>query len=394
MIEHNHIPVEGRPTYALIDCEALRQNLDLVRQLANGRKIMAIVKADAYGHGMVGISRELISERVDFLGVAMLDEGLRLRRQGITHPILVLGGMLEGQFEAAVKNNLDLTISSREQVEPLVRVLDSHDMQAHIHIKIDTGMGRLGEPWTSAPDFFHSVASHSRIEVRGLYTHLATTESPDPELMLKQIDRFSGVIRDAESCGIYPEYIHHANSGALLQSIHHPSLEVSNMVRPGIMLYGYPPAAEMENQFDLQPVMTLKSHVVFCKIPPEGMSVGYGGTYLSKGEKYIATLPVGYGDGYPRRCGNRAYLCLNSQRVPVVGNVSMDMITVEIDQAFLGDEAMIFGRSNGQSLSLWELAQQLDTIPYEILCGIAPRVPRLFINSRVQEQYREDRDYQ
>ncbi len=366
-----------RPTRAEIDLQALKHNLSLTRKLAGDAGVMAVVKAEAYGHGLVPISRILAGEGVDYLAVSFLEEGVELRREGIDTPVLVMGGLVDEQIELYLDHNLDITVSSVWKARQVDEIAAKRGINASVHLKIDTGMGRVGQQWHTANILFMEVSHLKHLNIKGLYTHFATADDDDTTLARMQLRRFNDVIETARGFGIDPPFIHAANSSALMRFTDKVRF---TMVRPGIMLYGWSASRQLGYGFDLRPVMALKTSVVFVKRPPQGSTVGYGATWKSPGDRWIATLPIGYGDGYPRRAGNRAWVWLRGKRCPVVGRVSMDQITVDAgSEVYLGDEAVLFGMSEGKCISIWELCESIDAIPYEITCGLTARVPRVYL---------------
>ena len=366
-----------RPTRAEISIPALRHNFTVTRQSAGSAAIMAVVKAEAYGHGLIRIAEEFSACGADYLGVSFLEEGIILREAGIETPILVMGGLVDEQLERYLNHNLDITVSSVWKARQADAAAARNGMKASVQLKIDTGMGRIGQNWRTVKDLFAEISRLKNIEVKGIYTHLASAEAEDLSFTIEQLNRFEEVIKCARSFGIDPPFIHAANSGAMMQISERSRY---SMVRPGLMLYGYPPDPRLEGVLDLKPVMTLKTNVVYVKFPPEGTTVGYGATWKSPGNRWIATLPIGYGDGYPRRLGNRGWVMLRNRRCPVVGRVSMDQITVDAGpEVYLGDEAVLFGGDGDQCMPLWELCASIDAIPYELLCGLTARVPRVYI---------------
>ena len=339
---------------------------------------MALVKAEAYGHGLVRVSQEFAALGADYLGVSFLEEGVALREAGLDTPILVLGGLVDEQIDRYLDFDLEITVSSVWKARQVEAAAAARRMKAVVHLKVDTGMGRIGQQWQTAGLLFGEAVRMPHIEVLGIYTHLAASEAEDLSFARTQLGRFSGVIEAAHKAGLNPPLVHIACSGALFQL---PDETRFTMVRPGLMLYGYAPAAHLEGRFDLRPVMALKSRVVFVKRPPAGTTIGYGATWRSPGDRWIATVPIGYGDGYPRRAGNRGWVILRGRRCPVVGKVSMDQITVDAGpEAYLGDEVLLFGGGDDQELPLWELCRVLDAIPYELLCGLTARVPRVLVD--------------
>ncbi|MCF7810210.1 alanine racemase [bacterium] len=368
-----------RPTRAEVSLSALRHNFAVARHLAGSAKVMAVVKAEAYGHGLIRVSQEFTDCGADYLGVSFLEEGVVLREAGIELPILVMGGLVDEQIKRYLDYNLEITISSIWKAVHADEIASKQGVKANIHIKIDTGMGRIGQQYHSAEKLFSAISKLKHLEIKGLYTHLASAHAEDTSFAETQLDRFDEVVGLASKLAINPPYIHAANSGALMQL---PERSTYNMVRPGLMLYGYPPNQHLIGKLDLQPAMTLKTRVVYVKYPPAGTPLGYDSTWKSPGNRWIATLPIGYGDGYPRRLGNCGSVILRGRRCPVVGIVSMDQITIDAgNEAYLGDEIILFGSADEHELPLWELCRAIDAIPYELLCGLTARVPRVYIYS-------------
>ena len=368
---------ELRPTRAEIDLSALRYNFRATKQLAGSVKIMAVVKAEAYGHGLVPASRELAGQGVDYLGVSFLEEGVILREEGIDLPILVMGGLVDEQIDLYLDYNLEPTVSSVWKAKQVDDAALKRRVTAKVQLKIDTGMGRVGTQWRTVEPFLEEILRLKRLDIHGVFTHLATADEEDISFALTQIERFNRVLEKMHQLDIVPPLIHASNSGALLQLKEKASY---TMIRPGIMLYGYAPAYHLSGSVDLRPVMTLKTRVVYVKRPPAGTTVGYGSTWQSPGDRWIATLPIGYGDGYPRRAVNGGWVMLRGRKCPIVGRVSMDQITVDAgEEAYLGDETVLFGGDGENRLNLWDLCNTLDAIPYEIMCGLTARVPRVYV---------------
>jgi len=372
-----------RPTRAEIDLSALDHNLNIVKESAPSAKIMAVVKAEAYGHGLIEISRELCRLGVDYLAVSFLEEGVLLRKAGIKSPILVMGGLVDEQIDYYLKYDLDITVSSVWKANQVEQAAEKRGVTASIQIKIDTGMGRIGQNWQTADVLLKKISSLKYVKVSGIYTHLAKADDEDMYFSYRQLNRFNDVVIFAEQIGINPPFIHAANSGSIIQM---PEESCFTMIRPGLMLYGWAPSAKLQASSNLKPVMTLKSTVVFVKKPPVGSTIGYGATWMAPGDSWVATLPIGYGDGFSRRAGNNASVNLNGRLCPIVGNVSMDQITIDAgNEAYLGDEVTIFGGEGSSYISIWDLSTALETIPYEIMCGLTARVPCIYFYSEKQE---------
>lgn len=370
-----------RLTRAEIDLKCLRDNFNAVKARVSDRvKIMGIVKANAYGHGLVEVSQALVSFGIDYLGAGFLEEGIHLRQHGIEAPILVLGGVLGSQIRGFLQYDLEITVSSIEIAERIEREVQSHDRRkARVHLKIDTGMERIGVRAENAAQFAERVCRLPHLEVAGIYSHFATSEDRDKTFANEQLRKFVGALENIRKLGIEIPFQHIASSGAILDM---PD-SLFTMVRPGIMLYGLYPSKETSESVPLHPVLALKSNVVFIKEVPAGTSVSYGRRYFTKEKTRIATIPVGYGDGYNRALSNRGEVLIRGNRYPVVGTVCMDQIMVDIgtgSNIHVGDEVVLIGTDRTETLSAWEVAERAGTIPYELLTGISTRVPRVFIH--------------
>jgi alanine racemase len=370
-----------RPTRAEIHIDHFTQNLDYVRrQIGDKPKIMAIVKANAYGHGLEIIARAALkSEEVDAFGVATEEEGCKLRN--ITKkPILVLTGALWHEIDVFLSHHLDFTLTDVPTLEKIAERARALGTKARVHLKIDTGMRRIGvEPQDAIGVMRAIVGYSSEIEFAGLSTHFATSDELDRTFFKRQLDTFAGVIREAKQAGITLPTIHCANSGAILQC---PRETAFDMVRPGIMLYGYTPSIELNERYgkNLQPPLELASSIVYRKRVAEGEGVSYNLRWRAKHETTICTVPIGYGDGYPRLLTNRAFTIIRGTRYPVVGTICMDQVLVDVgdDDIQVGERATFLEASN-TGINAWTLANDIGTIPYEILTNIAARVPRVAV---------------
>lgn len=333
--------------------------------------MMVAVKADAYGHGLIPISKKLIELGVDYLGVAYVEEALEIRRAGINTPILVMGAAFEHQIDLYIKNEIDICVASIEklhQVEARAKVLGK---KPRIHLKVDTGMGRIGVQWDRAEVFFEQAISCQHVELTGLFSHFADSED-NHDLTIKQINRFQQNIDWFEKHHKKPPLVHICNSGGL---VHHEQAHF-DMVRPGIALYGYLESARDK----LRPVMKLKSKISYFKVLEAGCGVSYGHEYHAPTQTRIATLPIGYGDGYPRCLGNRGKVLIHDKAYPIAGRVCMDQLMIDLGpegEAYVNDDVILFGSREGPT-SLYALSRKANTIPYEMLCAIAPRVPRIY----------------
>jgi len=366
------------PTVAEIDLTAFRHNLRWVRNRIGPRRgLLAVVKANAYGHGIVPISQAALSEDIQGLGVAFVEEGIQLRRAGITKPILVMAGFLPEEAEGCLKHRLTPVVSHPEQLDSIKRLAQKNGRPIGIHLKIDTGMGRLGLMERELGPFIERARAIKNIEIQGLMSHFADDELTDCRSAEDQIDCFEKVHRTIESLGLKIPRLHMSNSAAIV------SLERAwfNLVRPGIVLYGYAPASSSPGSIPIKPVMTLKTRILHLKRVPAGTSISYGRTYTTRRESLIAVLPIGYADGYNRAWSNRGEVLIEGRRVPVVGRVCMDMTMVDVTDlptVPIGAEAVLIGAQGSETLWADALARKLGTIPYEILCAVSQRVPRLY----------------
>lgn len=365
-----------RPTHALINLVALRQNYRALKHLAGDRPIMAVVKANAYGHGLIETARTLVEEGVSYFGVGFLEEGIELRRAGIRLPILALGGAVGYQAVHFLEYDIDLTISSLAIANKVAEEVKYFGNKARVHLKIDTGMGRIGVNWKNAQEFIEKALQIPELDIVGVYSHFATADEADPNFTNEQIQRFNGVIRSINSRNHHIQYFHLANSGGLFQ---HPD-SLLNMARLGISLYGCQPAEETKVPIRLEPVMSLVSEVVYVKRVPKGTPISYGCTWKAPKETTIATVPIGYGDGYSRALSNCGEVLIRGKRFPVVGTVCMDQIMVDCgdNRIEVGDPVTLIGSQGKERITAEEISRLLNTIPYEVTTQINTRVPRVF----------------
>lgn len=372
-----------RPTLARVDLAALRHNYREVRAHLDGTgsALLAAVKADAYGHGLLPVARTLAQEGVDWFGVALLEEGLRLRQAGIDCPILVLGGLPDGSEVAAAEAGVTPVVYRSPSVRALNAIAARRQMPIGVHLKVDTGMNRLGVPCADLPAFLDLLDDLDHIYVDGLMTHLANAEADDPAFTQGQLAAFAQVVEQVHARGHHPRWIHGANSAGLMTGRALPGPEGANLVRPGIALYGIAPDPSLDAAWDLRPVLSFESAVLFLKDLPAGAKVSYGLTWEARRPTRLATLPVGYGDGYLRIFGNRAHVLVRGHRAPVVGRVCMDLCLVDVTDVpgvQEGDRAILLGAQGAEVVGAQELAEHAGTIPYEILCAVSPRVPRTY----------------
>jgi alanine racemase len=373
-----------RPTWAEINLEALAENLRVIRgQVGREVNIMAAVKADAYGHGAMRCAHRLEAEGVEWFGVALPEEGIELRRGGITKPILCLGGFWEGQQEACLQQKLTPVVYRLDMIESLDQFARDAGVVADVHVKIDTGMGRLGVRTDDVLRFCEALSGLQHIRIDGLMTHLASADDPAQEDFTKaQLQRFELAVRVFRECGFTPSYVHAANSAAAFA---YPQAR-GNIVRPGATLYGFSRDV-LQPQIEaprLRPVMSLRSRIMLLKTVARGEKLGYGCSFETTRESLIATIPIGYDDGYRRSLSNRGRVIVGGKLAPVVGRVSMDLTLIDVTDVpgvSLHDQVTLLGQDGELSITAEEVAALAGTISYEITCGISSRVPRIYINS-------------
>ncbi len=374
------------PTSVLSSCERAWINLDLAALVHNltqiralltpDTQIMAVVKADAYGHGAITIARTVVAHGVPVLGVATVAEGIELRQAQIQVPIVILGAINSpAQIQAVVQWQLQPTLCSPEQA-----ILFSQHLQAPlpVHLKIDTGMSRLGPLWPQGSEFIKLVHQLPHLHIASIYSHLATADGPDPSFMATQQHRFEQVIQHAQLAGIPCLKQHLANSAGTFSG---PQFHY-DWVRIGLALYGLYPGPQFRDTLDLQPVMQVKARVTQIKTVPAGTGISYGHTYITPQAMRLAVIGIGYADGVPRRLSNQMQVLLHGQRVQQVGVITMDQLMVDVStlpQVKVRDEVTLLGQASQHRISADDWAEQLGTISYEILCGFKPRLPRIVL---------------
>ena len=380
-LEYKH---SCRPTWAEINITNLKFNLDQVRKKTGpGVKIMAVVKANAYGHGIVEVSRAFISCGVDYLGVATLDESIWLRQAGIDIPILNLGSILEPETEQSVKWKITQTVTSVETVKQINKYAGDINVTAKVHLKVDTGMHRLGVRSDEVLGIVKGLKQLKNVELEGVYTHFPVAPRMDRKsrkFTLDQIGIFNKIKEYLTTLDADIKLFHCANSAAVM------SLKQAhfNLVRPGIMLYGISPSVAITEKvrLKLKPVLSLKTRITHIRTVSAKEGVGYDLAYITPQETRIAVLPIGYADGYTRLYSNRARVLVRGQFAPVTGIICMDQCMIDvghIKKVKVGDEVVLLGSQGREIVSAWELAGLSQTIPYEVLCRISSRVPRYFV---------------
>jgi len=366
-----------RSTFVEVNLSQLSRNLQAIREKVSPAKILIVVKANAYGHGLAEVSKYL-DPQVDYIGVAVLEEGILLREIGVQTPILVLGGIWGNQIPAYIENDLTLTAPSVERLEQIDQAAEALGVKAKVHLKVDTGMERIGVHYYNAHTLQEAALNCKHLEVEGIFSHFANADDADLTHARLQLERFNEVLRFYEKHSLPVPTRHMANSGAILQL---PDAYF-DMVRPGILFYGVYPSPEAARSVEVCPALAWKSRVVYFKVTQPGHPVSYGSTWQSDHNVRIVTVPVGYGDGYFRGMSNKAQVVIHGKKYPQVGRVCMDqiMVNIEDDSAFNGDEVILIGEAeNGERVTVEELAEWAGTIPYEILTNINTRVPRIYI---------------
>lgn len=367
-----------RPTRIEVDLDALSHNLAAIRAHARV-PVMGIVKANAYGHGLVPVARHLQAQGIDQLGVAFLEEGIALRAAGIALPILVLGGIFGPQAAEFIANDLEVTVSSLDKLRQVEAAAEALGRKATIHLKIDTGMERIGVHSYSAGPFIEAAVASKWCTLKGVYSHLACADDPDSPMTALQVERFAEACAHFERLGAPMPLRHLANSGGVL---HFPDTWL-DMVRPGILLYGVQPDPASRRTVDVLPALSLLSQVVYFKVVKAGHPVSYGATWAPQRDTRVVTVPIGYGDGYPRALSSRGQVLLHGRRYPIVGRICMDQFMVDIgqDSAWNEDEVVLVGTRDGAGIGVEALAEAAGTIPYEFLTGLAERIPRLYLQA-------------
>ncbi|MBN2416783.1 alanine racemase [bacterium] len=366
-----------RPTRVDVSLPRLRGNFRAIKKKVGSAAIMPVLKANAYGHGLVEVARLMESLGADYLGVAVLEEGILLRETGITMPILVLGGILGNQIPHFLEYDLSITASSVDKLLQINDAAAARKKKATVHLKFDTGMERIGVHYYNAEPMIKASGSCDHVIVEGVYSHFANSDESDLAHARLQLERFQRILETFTRLGIpQPPLQHIANSGAVLQM---PE-SYCTMVRPGIILYGVYPSPHVTRTVAVKPALTWKSRVVYFKHITPGHPVGYGSTWETDHTVHAVTVPVGYGDGYFRTMSHKAEVIIGTTRYPVIGTISMDQIVVNLESgsAYNGDEVVLIGESGSERISCEELARWAGTIPYEILTNINTRVPRQY----------------
>ncbi len=372
------MPLPLRPTHAVVNLSQLRRNLQAIRAHVAPARVMVMLKANAYGHGLAQVA-QFIAPGLDYIGVAVLDEAVFLRDLGVHQPILVAGGVLPADIPYYIEYGLTLTASSPEVLIAAEQAARKAGQRLKVHLKIDTGMERVGVRFPQAEDFLLQAASLKHIEVEGIYTHFANSDEADLAHAHLQVERFMEVLSVYEKRSLpLPELRHMANSGGVLNL---PESHL-DMVRPGLMFYGVYPHPREVHPVDVRPALTWKSRVAYSKVIPAGFPVSYGSLWQPETDSRVVTIPCGYADGYFRVMTNKASVIVNGRKYPQVGRICMDQFMVNLgdDSAALGDEVILLGQAErGEEIPAEDLAAWAGTNAYEVLTNISARVPRVYI---------------
>ncbi|KEO81006.1 alanine racemase [Tumebacillus flagellatus] len=369
-----------RPTWAEIHLDNLAHNIQAIHaQLPAGTRLMAVVKANGYGHGAIPVARKALQNGATYLAVSSVDEGIELRKAGIHAPILVLGYTPPGQAALVVEHDLTQTLYQEEMLHALSKEALEAGKLARVHVKADTGMGRIG--FTSVEEtvaFVRLAQSTAGVVVEGLFTHFATADEADLSYAQEQVSRWNDILRALSDVGLQIPLQHISNSAGILNFPH----ITGNMVRLGIAMYGYYPSQEVPRDVELRPVMRLVSQIVHLKDVESGTKISYGATFEAKRPSKIATVPIGYADGYSRSLSNRGEMLVRGQRARIAGRVCMDQLMIDvtdIPDVEVGDEVVLYGRQSENEISIDEVASAMGTISYEVCCAVGRRVPRLYM---------------
>ncbi|HEU5195112.1 MAG TPA: alanine racemase [Methylomirabilota bacterium] len=367
----------GRPTVVEVSLGRLAENYRAIAAAVAPAAVMPILKANAYGHGLIAVARHLAGLGVTSFGVAFLEEAVALREAGVTVPILVMGGILGDQIPIFLRHRLTLTASSVDKLRAIDAAARELGVRAKVHLKIDTGMERIGVHWYSAETLLERAGEGRNLDVEGIYSHFANADAADLGSARVQLERFREVLSWYDKRGVTPPVRHMANSGAILQL---PESHL-DLVRAGILLYGVYPSAGMRKTVAVRPALSWKSRVVYFKVVKPGHPVSYGSTWQSDHPVRVVTVPVGYGDGYFRALSNTAQVLIRGKKYPVVGRVCMDqiMVNIEWDTAYNGDPVTLLGADGEALITCEDLAGWAGTIPWEVLTNINTRVPRVYV---------------
>lgn len=370
-----------RNTFIEINLNNLKNNLQQIAKHINGSKIMPIIKANAYGHGMLGLAKNLVHPSIEMLGVAYPSEGFELRNAGETRKILIIIPPEVDEISEIIENNLDITIGHIEHIDEINYVAKRRHSRIKAHIYVNTGMNRDGISPEEFKTFIQNLNRYDSIDFEGICTHLAASDFDDKTFANQQINTFKELINFAKENGVTFKYIHSANSGAIatLPNSHF------NIVRPGIALHGLMPREDYASLLDLKPTLSLKTHIKKVHSIKKNDTVGYSFKYIAKNSTKVAVIPIGYGDGISCNLTNKAQCLIRGKRYNLIGSICMDQMFIDIknDNIHQGEQVVLIGKQGADEISVYEIAKQANTIPYEITTSILKRVPRIFVENNV-----------
>ncbi len=381
-----------RQSWIEINLDNIYLNLQGIKSLfPSGVYVMAVIKADAYGHGILPVARFLESKMINYLGVANLDEAVFLRQHGVRSPILVLGQIEPQDIPIAQFYGITITVATMEFAEALRRfVINNSDSNVKVHVKIDTGMHRLGLTLREAEQVILQMFM-AGLDLEGIYTHLSSADT-DPAFTIEQISSFEGLVKRLRSRQVDFKLVHISNSAGLIYRRRFEG--ICNMIRPGLAIYGAYPVDELKAMLKLQPALTLKSRVALIRILRKGEGLGYNHSYIADSRRKIAVVPVGYGDGYPRLLSNRGKALIREHFCPIVGKVCMDYLFLDItdiEGVSVGDEVVLIGKQGISEIGVEYLSTCYGSVPYELLCLLGRRLPRVYISRRYRISPEESR---
>ncbi len=381
--------MEYQRLYAKIDLDAIGKNVSGVRgKIPCDTRIMAVIKADAYGHGAVALARYLDS-RVDYYGVATIDEATELRDGGIEKDILILGYVNPQEYKTAVAKNIQIAMTNYADAEKLSAEALEQNKTAKVHIKVDTGMSRIGfVPTDESALDVQRIDALEGIEIEGMFTHFAKADTKDKSSAIAQREIYDAFVEKCKNLGVDIPICHVNNSAGTMELDRH-----YDMVRMGIMLYGLYPSEEMDKGYELYPAMEMKSHISCIKLLPKGRGISYGHTFVTEKDTLVATIPCGYADGYPRALSQKGCVLIGGKRCPILGRVCMDQMMVDVSSvpdATAGDDVVLFGKMCDEEITVDELAESAYSFNYEFVCGVGRRVPRVYFENG---EYKETVSY-
>jgi alanine racemase len=364
-------------TCAEINLNNLAYNIHAIQQKVLPSKVIPVVKADAYGHGAVAVTKRLVKEGFKIFAVAQYQEAMELRESGFSQPTLIFGRLFPGEIPGAIKAGFRITLSGKEDIRWIEEV--GRNLPAFVHVNVETGMGRIGLILDQEPDFFDYLVRSRHCIWEGLYTHFSTSDEKDKAYANLQLSRFRKILSRIQKLDKRPSMIHMANSGAILDM---PDTYF-DAVRPGILMYGHYPSSETSHSIKPRQVMTLKTFVAHVREMPAGFPISYGRRWVTRKTTNIAVLPLGYADGVSRKLTNKAEVLIQGRRYPMVGTVTMDHVMVDVgnDPIKPGDEAIVWGESPQGTIQALEVAEKIGTIAYELTCGVSKRVKRVYVGN-------------